>query len=514
MLGRMGGISFSKIANSGPGRRIRLAWLRWRRHPRNIRRASFAAALVLAAIGSYFLSFEYAYRPGRILSSSLSPLEKEGRVAFYTETGGNEVLLTDVVGFLSGGLSVWEIVKAVGAVGGAGTDNLQVALTRDTRIGGRQYWKGQTIDTGLDVPKGAFAPIGLKVFKRRGHLAVGITCAACHSTVDSNFRVLDGVPNHDLNLGLLLALASNSSSLLALTDRSAPLAVDTAPKRSIACAGGAVELPDIPTLETAVDARLARWPPGTYVTQANLRGVPRNIPALFNRRWEAYAFAPHGLNRLLAYENETKMRLGMGQEQYFAWVLQNAPARNYRFDPVKGGSPSDAAPGRVADESLAQSPAVAAWMRTLVPPERSVASSSKAARAGKAVFDHAGCVRCHHGARYTNDALVDGVPVASLIGLEWTAPYLRDGGVAVGLDIERHLGVSGTLLMQVPPDPRNSLLALFDRELRRRVVLVNRAHPDLRGLRVFGEGHPYWVDAESGFSQDEQEALVEYLLSL
>lgn len=510
----MGGFSISQISNSGPGRRVRLAWLRWKRHPRNLRRAGFLGGLLLVGIALYFVSFEYAYRPGRILSSTLSPLEKEGRNAFYTETGGNEVLLTDVVGFLSGGLSIWEMVKAIGAVGGAGTDNLQVALTRDARIGGRQYWKGQTIDTGLDVPKGAFAPIGLKVFKRRGHLAIGVTCAACHSTVDSSFRILDGVPNHDLNLGLLLALASNSSSLLALTDRSAPLAVDTAPKRSVACAGGELLLPDIPTLETAVDARLSRWPPGTYVTQANLRGVPRNIPALFNRRWEAYAFAPHGLNRLLAYENETQTRLGMGQEQYFAWVLQNAPARDFRFDPVQGGSPSLAAPRRVADESLSQPSAVAAWMRTLTPPERSVDADSTPARQGKDVFDRAGCVRCHSGARYTNDAMEEGVRVASLIGLEWTAPYLHDGGVAVGLDIERHLGVSGTLLTQVPPDPRHSLLALFDRELRRRVVLVNRSHPDLRGLRVFGEGHPHWVDEQGGYRRQEQAALVEFLMSL
>ena len=46
-----------------------------------------------------------------------------------------------------------------------------------------------------------------------------------------------------------------------------------------------------------------------------------------------------------------------------------------------------------------------------------------------------------------------GYKVPSLIGLYWTAPYLHDGGVAVGPDEEKQLGAAGTLMRGVPPRP-------------------------------------------------------------
>jgi hypothetical protein len=107
-----------------------------------------------------------------------------------------------------------------------------------------------------------------------------------------------------------------------------------------------------------------------------------------------------------------------------------------------------------------------------------------------------------------------GYKVPNLVGLAWSAPYLHDGGVAVGTDPAGQLGVPGTLERGLAPDPRNSLRALVDRDLRGRVVAANRASATARTARVTGEGHGYWVDAASGYSAADQEALLGYLLSI
>jgi hypothetical protein len=46
--------------------------------------------------------------------------------------------------------------------------------------------------------------------------SVGLTCAVCHSTVDSNTGIgkrLDGWPNQDLNVGAIIAMAPDLSVL-------------------------------------------------------------------------------------------------------------------------------------------------------------------------------------------------------------------------------------------------------------------------------------------------------------
>ena len=101
-----------------------------------------------------------------------------------------------------------------------------------------------------------------------------------------------------------------------------------------------------------------------------------------------------------------------------------------------------------------------------------------------------------------------------MIGLWWTPPYLHDSSIAVGPDPEVDLGVPGTLLAGISPDPVNSLRALLDRGLRQRVIEVTQAHPDLVLAKVTGSGHGHWVDQEAGYTDEEQEALVSYLLSL
>jgi hypothetical protein len=107
-----------------------------------------------------------------------------------------------------------------------------------------------------------------------------------------------------------------------------------------------------------------------------------------------------------------------------------------------------------------------------------------------------------------------GYKVPGLLGLYWTASYLHDGGVAVGDQPESQLGLPGTLGKGVPPDPRQSLRALLDRDLRARVVAANAADVDVRSMHVRGIGHEFWVDTAAQFSLSEQSALLDYLLTL
>ena len=60
----------------------------------------------------------------------------------------------------------------------------------------------------------------------------------------------------------------------------------------------------------------------------------------------------------------------------------------------------------------------------------------------------------------------------------------------------------------------NSLRALVDKNLRTQVIKANQSAESLRKSNVTGEGHEYWVDASTGFSQQEQDALIKYLLTL
>lgn len=119
-----------------------------------------------------------------------------------------------------------------------------------------------------------------------------------------------------------------------------------------------------------------------------------------------------------------------------------------------------------------------------------------------------------------------GYKVPSLIGLAVTAPYLHDGGVAAGPEALQpgetefqiaqgdQLGMAGTVMRNLPPDPAASLRLLLDRRLRKAAIAANRANPDLQQSNIDGSGHAYWVDAAAGFTLAEQSALIEFLLSL
>lgn len=76
------------------------------------------------------------------------------------------------------------------------------------------------------------------------------------------------------------------------------------------------------------------------------------------------------------------------------------------------------------------------------------------------------------------------------------------------------VGIPGTLDQGIAPDPRNSLRAMVDRKLRHKVVEANRRSSALKDVHITGEGHEFWVDPLAGFTVEEQEALLDYLLGL
>jgi hypothetical protein len=559
------------------------------------------------------------------------PLVRLGRRAFYDETFGNEVFLTDVLGALDGPLSPTAVLKALWDQGGQGTTNLRIEIAETVTVGGRTFEKGTSVDTGLDVPRGVYVPLGMTARKVRGRLYTGITCAACHSTVDpKTLQVIHGAPNRDLNAGLIMALATNSAAFFAHVDRADLEAAGTDPDRTVETADGRrVALPDPGKLEDAVDARLLKWPPGTFDSMVDLVAAPTKLPHAWPfgnhpYNWSGgFTAGPfkglsvqtnnvHGLNSdATVLVDQAPAHFEMDPEQYLAILLQNAAHPRFRWDPAGGRKPSvvlaaaDPTPGVPGLNEMVALPtypkatlvapagvwtsdpghavwekvnAMSAWQNTLAPPPAARAADRAAAERGAAVFRRAGCADCHAGPFGTNNRVVaadrlgtnhprakalksieriladpvayafdqpvplppdprtlsvptDGIDpgqvklafgfgdspggykVQGLMGLWWTAPYLHDGGVAVGPDAGHDLGVPGTLLKGVAPDPANSLRALVDRGLRAQVVAANRAHADLAAVRVEGAGHDFWADPPAGFTTRDQDDLIQYLLA-
>jgi len=555
-----------------------------------------------------------------------------GRETFYRESFSNEHFLTDVMGVMDGPISFWGVTRALISLRGRGTTNLQVKASRDAVVGNREISRGDVINTGLDVARGALVPLGIKVRIQRGRPMMGITCAACHAAYDPvSEKVVEGAPNIDLNAGLLLAMSTNSASFLANTDIDDLEQYITDNSPSVTGSDGKLyRLPDPDRLEQAVDELLMLWPPGTFDSSNEMRSTPTSNPDSFTRGdhpygWTGFAMAGpfrglsmlnnnvHGMNSDKFADIETFHQLhGIDREQYLGILLQRAARESYRYDPDLDETPSEffarnnptevssitndaialpswplasfltpngywiGTPGfRVWEEVNAMS----AFQNSLVPPSPPGKSSSTEILRGRRTFLEAGCRDCHSGPAFTNNQVIPaeqigtepvrarafedmdqllvpstiwafseeipvrtgarmidvplervdrdqlerawaidgsggGYKVKGLLGLYWSPPYLHDGGVAVGQDPDTQLGVPGTLFDWTPPDPTESLRALLDRELRERVVEANRSMSGLDRVNVLGTGHEYWVDEQAGFTVEEQESLIEYLLNL
>lgn len=556
-------------------------------------------------------------------------LVRAGREAFYRETWGNEVFLGDVAGLLDGAVSARDVALALLRLGGAGTTDLRVRVSRDVRLGARAIRAGDTVSTGLDVARGSYLPVGIRVFYDRGRVRVGATCALCHAAVDpASGKVVEGAPNADLQAGLLLALSANPSAFFAQTGIASLDGFKTRPDNIVRLTSGRSDvLPDPDALDPAVRAMLAAWPAGSFDTTADGANDPTSIPTTFTAEAHPYGWsgqaalgAFRGLSALngglhgfgadtLAPAVAAPQLLGLDTEVYLGTILQRAAAPVFRFAPRDGRKPSEVlwtadptqgTPGVLRLAVLPSFPAstylaaaslvairpgetvhrlsdgLSAFQNRLRPPPAPPLAPGTAER-GRAVFERAGCLACHSGPSLSSnrvwpasvigsepsraralartesgigrplllapglvappppDAPLLRVPVPDegqlklawahnrtgggykvmhLQGLRWSAPYLHDGGVAMGPDPERRPGAAGTTLADVPADPANSLRALVDRAWRARVVEANKASETARLARVTGEGHGYWVDREAGYSEADRDALVDFLLSV
>ena len=383
-------------------------------------------------------------------------LVRRGREAFYRETFGNEVFLSDVMGMLEGGVTPYEVARAIALLGGSGTTNLQVRMARDVTVGDRVWKTGELVPTGLDVPRNSAFILGIRTFYDRGRLRMGITCALCHAAVDpASGKVVEGAPNADLNAGLLMALASNATAYF-MHGSADPSAHPGDAARQVITEGGAkAALPDRARFEAAAKVEVASWPAGSFDSSADRETNPTSIPSSFSAYAEPYSWSGRagigpfkGLsalnNNVHAANSDTTQQtqaartlFGLDPQVYLGTVLQGAAAGPLRYDPASGKRPTevldaaDPTPGTPGLNSYAVLPSFPATnymtdngLLASVPGEpanyannamsafqnllRAPAASVEAGQVGRgrAVFERVGCAGCHSGPALSNNRVV------------------------------------------------------------------------------------------------------------
>jgi len=383
-------------------------------------------------------------------------LVRRGREAFYRETFGNEVFLSDVMGMLEGGVTPYEVARAIALLGGRGTNNLQVRMARDVTVGDRVWKTGELVPTGLDVPRNSAFILGIRTFYDRGRLRMGITCALCHAAVDpASGKVVEGAPNTDLNAGLLMALASNATAYF-MHGSADPSAHPGDAARQVITEGGAkAALPDRARFEAAAKVEVASWPAGSFDSSADRETNPTSIPSSFSAYAEPYSWSGRagigpfkGLsalnNNVHAANSDTTQQtqaartlFGLDPQVYLGTVLQGAAAGPLRYDPASGKRPmevldaADPTPGTPGLNSYAVLPSFPATnymtdngLLASVPGEpanyannamsafqnllRAPAASVEAGQVGRgrAVFERVGCAGCHSGPALSNNRVV------------------------------------------------------------------------------------------------------------
>jgi hypothetical protein len=181
--------------------------------------ATTAAAVAVAATPNR------AESDGDIARNAQRMLD-EGRRIFRHDTFGDEAFWSDalllnkaIAGAANGGVGAGVSPKTALSVGlKVDAHALPADLVSKIKMGKVNLDDAATTLALLKLD----AVVGLKgTFGKDGHLRLGITCALCHSTVDDSFsagigRRLDGWPNRDLNVGAIVSLAPDLSSVTKL----------------------------------------------------------------------------------------------------------------------------------------------------------------------------------------------------------------------------------------------------------------------------------------------------------
>jgi mono/diheme cytochrome c family protein len=592
--------------------------------------------LIIGILLVRFNTYEFSYIPPdeKIVNKTLSynelkkvgtkdevgkeNLMKLGKESFFTESFGNELFFTDVMGLINGPFTIGNISKAIIKLGGKGTSNLRVEAAEDFQAGNVSIKKGDLIDTGLDVARGSYVPIGIKIFLDKGKPKVGVACASCHASVDKNGNVIAGSPNTDFNIGLILAMSTNSAGYFTHTEmRGLEEFIDKGKS-----------FPNVEKLEKYVDSEFVKWPIGSNDTTIDLANNPVQIPDAYTLGDGPYGWSGQGqigpYNGLSAAINNAHSQnmdavsqseisepvLKIDKDLYIGTLLQNAAAEKYRYVPnnketaskfFEKVDPNPDAPGitevvkastypRISYlQSVGLMPAssgfraweqinsISLYMNSFVPHKTGLKKDEQLYNRGKEIFTKAGCSTCHGGKYFTINKVIKvediktepsrgsgfrgaelfftspriydqdtkiplpknpkihdvemtkekeeslriswsqgtsngGYKTISLYGLYFSAPYLHDAGVSVGEKGE--LGVANTLLKGISPDPYKSLEAMIDSKIRGKVVTANLSSKTVTTAHISGKGHDYWVDETTGFTKEDQKALIHYLLTL
>jgi mono/diheme cytochrome c family protein len=280
-----------------------------------------------------------------------SQLISRGEQIFFDRKIGDTFGLQKVLGFGQGITKVLpEITVAILKQGGQPTSNLKITLQKNITLGSQTFPKGLTVSTGLDIPKGSVLPIGLKV-------SGDVTCAICHVALSPKGDQLKGVPNGDLGVPLLIALAPNSAAGFARLNFN-PLdpRFQGNGKTILDSNGNLVKLPDPQIFERAFDDALLAVPYGHFESSPDGIDNTTQIPAVFTFKSGPYtaggefAVGPFGglsaVNNgvhsseinLLAAAQRSAETTGIDREVYLGTVLQNAADSKLRLPegvPVK-----------------------------------------------------------------------------------------------------------------------------------------------------------------------------------
>jgi mono/diheme cytochrome c family protein len=286
---------------------------------------------------------------------SNAQLVAEGKQTFRFDTFGDETKWTDT-------LHMDQVVNTVDP-----TTALKVGLKVDSEalpasvVAGVQNGSVSLTDPATTVALLKLdAVLGLKatvqsVGGKDTVTRLGITCALCHSTVDDSFapgigKRLDGWPNHDLNVGAIVALS--------------------------------------PALDAPTKAIFNSWGPGKYDPRFNLDGKngPAEIPP---------AYGLEGINKVtvtgdgddLQYWNRYVGVTQMGGHGSFSEPRTGVNVKNGTDDQI-----SSKLPGLQAYQLSIPAP---------TPPAGSF--DAAAAARGQTVFAGQGrCATCHTGAQFTD----------------------------------------------------------------------------------------------------------------
>jgi cytochrome c553 len=333
-------------------------------------------------------------------SPELQTRMKDGKQGLIDQ--GKEIFRFDAFGdedFWSGLLHIDKAIlgEANGGYGPGVSPNtaLAVGLKVDAEALPPEVVAGITSGAiSLDDPKSTIALLKLNAvvgvkgnFDQSGTTlqSIGITCASCHSTVDNSFtegvgKRLDGWPNRDLNVGVIVSL----------TDNALPIA-------------NMLHVPE-PTLRSI----LSLWGPGRYPAILFMDGkafrpdgkIAANlIPAAFGLKGiELTTYTGWGD---ISYWNSFVANLEMHGKGNFSDPRLNDPkypiaVENHFYNVVNN-----------PDLITSKLPALRAYQHSLDAPKPPANSFNQAAAAkGKAIFlTKAKCASCHALPLYADNIL-------------------------------------------------------------------------------------------------------------